>query len=78
MRKSRKICVDCNVQLGILSAYINIKRCHSCNARANINRIYWRDIYTNKIKGRGFLQPNAKDELESQKSGKHPFPFKRS
>ena len=27
-----------------------ISVCHSCNTRANINRTYWQEFYTNKIK----------------------------
>ena len=33
MRKSRTNCIDCGVQLGILSAYKDVKRCHSCNTK---------------------------------------------
>jgi hypothetical protein len=33
MRKPRTNCVDCNIQLGIISAYIDVKRCHSCNTK---------------------------------------------
>jgi len=33
MRKSRTNCVDCGIQLGILSAYKTVKRCHSCNTK---------------------------------------------
>jgi DNA-directed RNA polymerase subunit RPC12/RpoP len=33
MRKLRKNCVDCGTHLGIISAYTNVKRCHSCNTK---------------------------------------------